>query len=448
MKTKRFIIPIILTSFSLSLISLGNAFASFFFVNNASDLDINIVNVLNTIGTGDYYVFIDNGSPIELIKDSEDEKLYSYTYNVSEDNFGKHSYKITNNQGKTLYSQTEFDIEISGDFNLSYNSDDMTSNLTFTYSLLDDGSIFGDNIYCYYTDSKTICSTTYCITGSNESLGNWSYSSSPKLISDGTTNFIKNVCLESDTSFKITNSSDWYGYSKIKNGTEYFTNDTSDNIVVSTSGSYDIVFDGNNISITQSENIDYEITSSKEENGETKYTLEIDATKYAGEDTYVYFSSNDHKKITSSQKITSILGDNRTCRINKMIYFNPGGSNLWNQANAWFLGEVTATGLETKLLQFENYDTTYYKIEVPTNYTNINFYRINPDYTYNSVIENWNTSSSTYYWNKATLLNESDTSYAAIDITNNHSFQIYDWSNNCKVDSIPSGAFDYTIVKS
>ncbi len=434
-KCNKVILPISIISFSFTLISLNHALATYLNSSNAKDIGIGISGVITKLGDADYYLFWNNGEPVAL---TSDDTNYSYTQNVT--NTGDYSYKITDAYSKTIYESDSFNLGLTGDFSLSFDSTNKTSSLTYSFSIQDDGKAFGEGMYCYPTSSYYSNSPVdYWLAGT---FSNWSKDASAQMVTNSSSSsdkgMARHVYLEKDAEFKITNFTDYYGYNCLAEScNSLFSGMGDSNIKVVTTGYYDFY-------LTET----YQIYASfsdtacffEGEIDETKTitTFNVDATKYASSTTYLEFINSSSTKSTEAVLATSLLSSKTksTCALNKNIYLNPNTS-YWNQANAWFLAELEGN---TKRYEFSSYDSTFYKISIPTSSEKIStIYCMANGASHETYKDSSVTipNNDTGYWNKVT----------SVDIKSNFAYEITGWNETSyETTSIPTNAPLYTAI--
>lgn len=437
MKTsKKILLPVSFLLLGLTCISFSNSLATFLNENGASNMNIAISGVLSKIGDADYYLFWNDDNPVALNKDSDSDLTYSYSPNVSKT--GDYTYKITDNYGKTLFSQDSFELALTGDFCLSFDANDNSSSLTFDLTLNDEKSIYASP-KCFLEENNPDY-VTYWITGS---FANWNQFSSTLLTKNptNTTDLAmgKNIYLEEGSEIKITNfNGSWYGFSELSTTYSYFENNGG-NIKVKTGyGGYYSFFLANDSKIYVSKGEDDSI--SPVTNG-ALHTFTLDATKYASSGTYITFGNQNKNATTERLKASELGTTKKTISLEKYIYLNLN-TTYWDQAGAYFVMEASGTSLETTPYKLEGYSllSNCYRASVPCGYSDGTFYRIDPTYDFETNVKsNW-PSVGSYIWNKATYLQyqsgtdaDGNATYSYIspgNINDYRYFGKYDWNNN------------------
>ncbi len=422
---KRVLIPIVIISGSIGILTINHVFSYFSF--KADDVNISISGITTILGDNDYYLYWNNSStPVGLNKSSSNDNEYMYTVNTT--STGTYTYKVVDKYNKEVYSQDSFELGLNGDFNLIFNKEDTTSSLTYDFTIKDTYKVI-DEVKCTPSSSLMSLSNSYYITGS---FCSWNRSDSYRMFVDS--NFTdlgryKNIYLKEGDSFKITNFSEYYGYSAIGGGNDsYFTNDSYDNMVVKTgksgyysfylNSSYKIYIDKNT---DQGMSWDDSITCVKDTSNSqyTSYTYTLDAIKYGSGNTYLNFYDSNKDKYIDPIQVKDIKTDRNALLSNKYIYLVPNTS-YWEQANAWFMGLLTdkESTNNTALVEFNKCDsnTSYYKAEVSIDYDNIKLYRMNPS----TNIDNQSVGDIVNSWNEKDV----------IDIATNYSYLVTGWGTS------------------
>ncbi len=440
-KRNKIILPITVIAFSFALISINHALSAYVNFLSAEDKNIGISGIETKLGDADYYLFWDNDEPVALTPDT-------YTQNIT--STGTYSYKITDAYSKTLYQSNEFTLDLTGDFSLSFDSESKQSSLTYSFSIEDDGKVFGNGMYCSPISSSQNAANCWIV----GSFCNWSLGSFSRIqmyqnpFNTDDKGMAKHVYLAEGDSFKFVSDA-WYGSQHLKAAggfTDFATcfscDTTSDNdITVNTTGYYDFALNSSNqLYVSKSTDDDYiQGTVS-----DTITTFTLDATKYASSSTYLSFYGLATNKLIEANSLTNLFSSktNAACVLNKNIYLNP---NVWDTDSAWFLAEVSGSSTRYELSKYDS--TAYYKMSVPTSFNTINaFYRMSStashtDYLDSSVSIGNNDSG---YWNKATSIDGD-----SIDIENYAAFKVTGWGeSNLGVTSIPTGAPIYTLTSS
>jgi len=98
----------------------------------------------------------------------------------------------------------------------------------------------------------------------------------------------------------------------------------------------------------------------------------------------------------------------------KYVYLYPD-SSIWGQANAWFLLKYDSN--YSKFIECTNY-SGYYKASVGLNVTSVDFYRMNPNNTFENITSG-SENLDTVKWNLIT----------GITLSNENYFKINGWSS-------------------
>ncbi len=443
-KCNRIILPISVISFSFALISLNHALATY--MNTASNINIGISGV-----TPSYYLEWNSGEKETLASDGSTTQ-YSKTVNISET--GSYSYKIVDINNNEIFSQSSFDVGLTGDFSISFDSETKKSSITYSFSVLDHGKAFGEGMYCYASENNP-AAVGHMIIGS---FCNWSLGSSSAVQMSNNPNnsddkgMARHVYLANGNTFKLVDSNGtYYGYSKLKSANGFddfgncFSGDTKSdsNITVTKSGYYDFCYasDGN-LYVSKSDEAEY-IQGSRNADGITT-TFTLDATKYASSNTYLSFYGNETAKHSGAVDITYLFSSktNAECLMMTDIYLNPG---KWNTASAWFMAGVGSTNSsKTNYVKMVQNGDTYYSMSLPTSDAYADFYRMNSEYDKSGPIYN----DPSYKWNMVNSLSDN----TAIDIANYSCFSIIEnsdgsWTeNDCSITSLPTGFPQYSPI--
>ncbi len=437
----------LLLASSLAL-TINYAFCSPFIRDNAGSINIGITGI--ALGDADYYVFFGDGDKQALEKD-EDGK---YTTNITVDTAKDYSYKITDKFGDSKYQSDTFNLGITGTFNLSFDTTNLTSSLTYSFSLVDEGNAFGASSdalpYCSFS-SDVVNPTDFYIVGDIASkpegvTGSWDKESGVRMTTNpGNTSDLgmaQHVHLTAGNEFKIksfyykdgTPDEAYEGYSKIlvtSSAYSDFYGGNGGNIVANTGvdGYYDVYLTKDyNIAISKSasqeaEPIKIQATSYDEDEKTTTYTL--DATKYASASTYISFSDNGNTKGTQSIAVSDLITTNSTLTMKKYLYLDTSqtlaGGNKWSLSNATFKAFTSDTEyIDMKLYKGEVYCL---KDPIPTSIKSINFKRYSAD--------------GSSYWSNET---------GDITLGDSYVFKVTGWTNSY-VSSSYSGAPEFIVEK-
>ncbi len=436
-KCNRIILPISVISFSFALISLNHALATY--MNTASNINIGISGV-----TPSYYLEWNSGEKEMLASDGSTTQ-YSKTISISET--GSYSYKIVDINNNEIFSQSSFDVGLTGDFSISFDSETKNSSITYSFSVQDHGKVFGEGMYCYANENNP-AAVGHKIIGS---FCNWSLGSSSAVQMSNNPNnsddkgMARHVYLANGNTFKLVDSNGtYYGYSKLKSadGFDDFGNcfsgdtDSDSNITLTKSGYYDFCYasDGN---LYVSKSAEAEYIQGTTDGITTTFTL--DATKYASSNTYLSFYGNETTKHSGAVDITYLFSSktNAECLMMTDIYLNPG---KWNTASAWFMAGVGSTNSsKTNYVKMVQNGDTYYSMSLPTSDAYADFYRMDSSKTDLNPANKWNMVNSL-----------SDN--MAIDIANYSCFSIIgnsgeSWTeNDCSITSLPTGFPQYSPI--
>lgn len=441
-KCNRIILPISVISFSFALISLNHALATY--MKTASNINIGISGVVPS-----YYLEWNNGEKEALTNDGSTTQ-YTKTVNITEE--GSYSYKIVDIDNNEIFSQSSFDVGLTGDFSISFDSETKNSSITYTFSIRDYGKVFGEGMYCYASKNNPTA-VGHKIIGS---FCNWSLGSSSVVQMSNNPNnsddegMARHVYLASGNTFKLVDSNEtYYGYSKLKSaeGFDDFSNCFSGNansdsdITVSKSGYYDFCYASNgNLYVSKSDETEY--IQGTTDGITTTFTL--DATKYASADTYLSFFGNETTKHSGTADITYLFSSktNATCLMTKDIYLNPG---KWNTASAWFMAGVGSTSSsKINYVKMVQNGDTYYSMSLLTSDAYADFYRMNSEYDKSDPVYN----NPKYKWNMVTSLSDGKD----IDVANYSCFSIIEnsaslWAeNDCSIVSLPTGFPQYSPI--
>ncbi len=441
-KCNKVILPISIISFSFALISLNHALATYLNSSNASDLAIGISGVMTKLGDADYYLFWNDDDPVALTYDND---IYSYTQNVL--TTGDYSYKITDAYSKTIYQSNSFNLGLTGDFSLSFDSTSKESSLTYSFSIEDDGQAFGEGMYCYPTTSELTASNCWIV----GSFSNWSLGSSSRVQmyvnGDNTSDkgIAKHVYFKEGDSFKFVSGSGWYGSQHLYAATGFSefsscfscNSSSDDNITVKATGYYDFALNSSN-EMYVSKSVDSDYTQGTINDTVTTFTL--DATKYASNNMYLSFYGSNTNALIEAATILNLFFSktNVTCVLSKNIYLKPSN---WNSANAWFVTQVSNSDKsKTENIKMEEWsDNSYFVANISTIYSTANFYRMDPSDT---------SLDPNKCWNKVVSLSDNN----SIDVKNYSCFEITvpsdsTWAeNDSAISSIPTGAPLYTLT--
>ncbi len=438
----------LLLASSLAL-TINYAFCSPFIRDNAGSINIGITGI--ALGDKDYYVFFGDGDKQALEK-GDDGK---YTTNITVDTAKDYSYKITDKFGNLKYQSDTFNLGITGTFNLSFDTTDttnLTSSLTYSFSLVDEGNAFGASEtalpYCSFS-SAVVNPTDFYIVGDIASkpegvTGSWDKESGVRMTTNpGNTSDLgmaQHVHLTAGNEFKIksfyykdgTPDEAYEGYSKIlvtSSAYSDFYGGNGGNIVANTGvdGYYDVYLTKDyNIAISKSASQEAEpikIQAASYDDGTKTTTYTLDATKYASESTYISFSDNGNTKGTQSIAVSKLSTTNSTLTMKKYLYLDTSqtlaGDNKWSLSNATFKAFTS----DTEYIDMELYSGEVYRLKDPisTGVKSVKFQRCNP-----STGEKWN-----------------ETNY--ITLGDNYVFKITGWDNS-SVASSYSGAPEFVVI--
>ncbi len=469
-KHKRVLTSISLLCASLLLLSLGYAFSSLYLVNKADDANIDIDGVIRKLGDDPYYLFWGDDSPVALQKKSDSDTEYAYAPNVT--SIGDYHYKITDNYGRTLFTQDTFNLDITGTFDLTFSDENKAnhsyaSSLTYSFTLKDEGTAFGNSPYCYPA-SSAIIPVDWWVAGSFRS---WDRADAIRMVANSSASatnpdkgMAQHIYLQEGETFKVTNyGSNWLGYSALKYGDALanFVNDASDNIQVKAGATdyYDIYLnDSNEISISKSTSLETsdthaKIAATQYDSSSKTASFTLDATKYASSSTYLSFSNEENTKASEGVKCSLALSsaNDATCSLQRYVYLKPG---VWDTASAWFMAQVSGNYMDTTMVQMEPYasDESFYRMAVSTGYGTALFYRMNSNYDLTQVKDNptwWKSESEGgYWWNMANTLKGEGSS--GISISSSQAFQITGWGSNgmsdCEIDTSIATAPFFTAI--
>lgn len=384
-KRKRLLMPIIFISGSIGLITINHVFSYYSF--KANDINISISGISTKLGDDDYYLYWNNSNaPLALTKSSSNDNEYTYT--IKTEDTGTYSYRIVDQNNKEVYSQDSFELGLYGDFNLSFNSENTTSSLTYDFYIKDTYSVL-ESSDCTPSSSLMSLSNGYYITGS---FCSWNKQESFRMFTDTNSTDVgryKNIYLTEGDSFKITNFSSYYGYSQIGGGNDgYFKKGSDDNIVVNSgkSGYYSFYL-----------NSDYKIYIDKSTDQgmfwddsvepvikNNTYTYTIDAIKYGSGNTYLNFYDSNKDKYIEPIQVKDIKSSREVLLCEKYIYLVP---DVWNVDSAWFIGEVYSNDNDHQVEELIvcSTNSTYYKFATPIGFTYCKFRRMNSSYTYSDT---------------------------------------------------------------
>lgn len=438
-KCNRIILPISVISFSFALISLNHALATY--MNTASNINIGISGV-----TPSYYLEWNNGEKQSLTSDGSNTQ-YTKTVNISKT--GSYSYKIVDINNNEIFSQSSFDVGLTGDFSISFDSETKNSCITYSFSVQDHGKVFGEGMYCYASESSETA-TDYRIIGS---FCDWSLNPSSVIQMVAHSNdkaMAKHVYLAEGYEFKIKDSSQdansgYYDALTGGDAKSCFSGGNGSNIKTITSGYYDFYLNSSyqiyvNVSKSDSDGTYYQGTTAYQEATDTfTTTFTLDATKYASSNTYLSFYGNETAKHSGAVDIPYLFSSktNASCLMTKDIYLNPG---KWNTASAWFMAGVGSTNSsKTNYVKMVQNGDTYYSMCLLTSDAYADFYRMDSSKTDLKPANKWNMVSSL-----------SDNT--AIDVANYSCFSIIEnsdgsWTeNDCSITSLPTGFPQYSPI--
>ncbi len=452
MKTsKKILLPASFLLLGLTCISFSNSLATFLNSNGASKMDIAISAALSKIGDADYYLFWNDNNPVALNKDSESDLTYSYSPKVSSG--GNYTYKITDNYGKTVFSQDSFELALTGDFCLSFDANDNSSSLTFDLTLNDENSIYASP-KCFVEENNPDY-VTYWITGS---FASWSQFSSTLLTKNPSNStdlaMGANIYLEEGNEIKITNfNGNWYGYNDLGATYDYLENNGGNIKIKSGCSGYYSFFLDSNCKIYVSKGNDDSILPVS--NG-ASHTFTLDATKYASSKTYITFGNQNKNATTERLKVSDLGTTKKTISLEKYIYLNLN-TTYWDQTNAYFVMEASGNSLDTKPYKLESYSllSNCYRTSVPYGYSGGTFYRINPSSDFETNVKNnWSSSktNSSIVWNSATYFQykegTEDKYVSPGNINDYRYFSRYeDWnSNNFQTSSLGGSLYKAVIA--
>lgn len=303
--------------------------------------------------------------------------------------------------------------------------DDITINISkeesnyYTFTINNTNSLLTSAPTCIL-DINNIQFSNFYITGS---FCDWNRSSSIKMIKDGTNDAVfEHIYLEEGINFKITDFSTYYGYSNISSGNNsYFTNDSNDNMVVSKSGYYDFYLKDGNIYINNMKtetSYDYagiDVSINKDSYGDiTSYTYRVNMDLYDISTTRMIFLDTNKNRIFEDIMLSDLTNNKEYNLTGKYVYLYPD-SSIWGQANAWFLLKYDSN--YSKFIECTNY-SGYYKASVGLNVTSVDFYRMNPNNTFENITSG-SENLDTVKWNLIT----------GITLSNENYFKINGWSS-------------------
>lgn len=451
-KRKRLLIPVCLGLASLSFASLSFAFSSPAYVKQADSFTLGINGVVTKLGEADYYFFLDDSTTGTALTKSEGSSTYTLSPNI--ETVGDHTYKITDNYGKTIYSQSSFNLGITGSFSLSFDSETKASSLTYSFILEDAGKVLGDSPVCY-AYSSVVTPVNWWLAGNFNNDDCWSQAKAIRLVANpGSTSdkgMIQHVYLHAGDTFKITDcaseSATWLGVGALKYGDAKDSFEGTDNIKAKTAGYYDIYLTSNNeISISNSASDAFSwssIATGTTDSSSNKTTFVLDATQYASSSTYLLFSSTDNSKASQGISVSNMIASaGASCTLKRSVYLTPG---VWVQnAPEWFLAIGKTSGELVQLGKYSNSDTVYSCV-MPTNDESVQFFRMNGSYDLGQVkASSWDRATTSkvgeiaYCWNTA----------GAVKVASNQAYQVPDWNKDLDATDLPSGAPTFVVEKS
>ena len=428
-KRKRLLMPIIFISGSIGLITINHVFSYYSF--KANDINISISGISTKLGDDDYYLYWNNSNaPLALTKSSSNDNEYTYT--IKTEDTGTYSYRIVDQNNKEVYSQDSFELGLYGDFNLSFNSENITSSLTYDFYIKDTYDLT-ESVDLYVTPTQA---TSWHITGS---FSDWKSPNSIGMIKNKDNSsdlaIYKHLYLEKGTTFKITDYSTWLGIGAVKYGNNgYFTG--TDNIEVSVSNYYDFCINKNyEISVSKStdgnafnwDDNKIEAVSSKDSNNNNVYTYTLDAVKYGNNDVYFNFLDSNKSKYYEDINVSRIKRSREILLGLKYIYLVPT-TDYWNKDGAVLMGKASSDKTNYSMYVFNvcSTNSTYYYIEIPPDYNYIQFYRMSSGSTVDSYT----------IWNSVTTDQ---------DISSNNAFQITGWDYSITTSVKPNDEAKFSL---